>query len=98
MSAKYFEYDSDVFSTASKAYGDAYAKLNKLKTNLDNGISDLRTDWDSEAGKAFFKSYDDDWKTILDQYLNLLAYLQSCIDEAKKEFDPLVTELESIKP
>lgn len=94
--ANYFEYDSEIFSSTSKIYGNASTNLKGFKLTMDYQLSTMRKDWNSKAGETFFEKYDDDWRTIINQYIALLDFLKESIDAAIPVFDNVVTEAENI--
>lgn len=97
MKANYFCYDSDVFEAAIESYKKSMESLQALKMSTGESIQILKeSGWDSEAGKEFFKNYVDEWSPILDNYIDLLNFLISCIEKGKEDFNQLVTEAEAL--
>lgn len=92
-----FCYDSDVFEAAIKAYENSILNLNKLLTDTQNSIAELKTKgWNSEAGRVFFENYTNEWSPILTDYIDLLTFLKECVEKGKTEFNILVEEAEKI--
>ena len=94
--ANYFEYDADVFQNSIDTYNEQITQLTDLMAKVDAAVEDLRKDWDTDAGHEFFKSYDEDWKDIVEQYIELAKFLKESILIAKLNFNPIVEEIEEL--
>lgn len=89
-------YDSDAFSTAIAEYKAAKASFEDIKGNMTKCTNALRSGWKSDAGDAFFSSFDDDLSPALDKYINFMNYLIDILQKASAEYDPIVTEAEQL--
>lgn len=89
-------YDSDAFSTAIAEYTSARNSFKRIKSNMTECTDALRSGWQSDAGDAFFSSFDDDLSPALDKYINFMDYLIDILQKASAEYDPIVTEAEQL--
>lgn len=72
-------------STKRKCEGliqDLRDKQDELQTSLD----DLREDWNTDAGKDFFKNQDNDWSEQVNRYIEIAGAVISLLECAIKEY------------
>lgn len=90
-------YDSDAFSKAITEYTAARDSFDSIKNHMTECTNALRSGWQSDAGDAFFSSFDDDLSPALDKYINFMEYLIDILQKASAEYDPIVTEAEQLR-
>lgn len=78
-------------------------KLNTIADNLQdnkNGLTTslegLKTDWDSDAGRTFFSTYDSDWMTKIDDYIALIREVSNALTYASGEYEDLEADFKRI--
>lgn len=96
MESNYFEYDREVFARVSGVYEQSERDLEELKKKLDASLEMIKADWQSGAGDTFFEKYSTDFTPIFQQYMGLLTFLKSSVDDAIIRFDPVVDEAKKI--
>ena len=55
-----FMIDSDAFAQASSVLTAKCQELENLRSNIEASFEQLKQDWDSDAGKAFFARFEND--------------------------------------
>lgn len=93
---RYFQYDSEVFLSAYNAYAQYITDLEALNTKISDSIKQIDADWQTSAGDSFRDTYENEWEPVFKQYKGLLTFMQSCVNDAMTQFDPIVTEAQQI--
>ena len=65
--------DKDALDKAKTNYSTYAQDMKTLKTKLESAVDDIRSGWKSDAGDAFFKKFDDEWKKNFDDYINVMT-------------------------
>ena len=62
----------DAFSQAQRQLSLQAAALRSLRAQVNVTFANLRVDWDSAAGRAFFNKFENELLAHIDQYANKL--------------------------
>lgn len=93
-----FEVDIDALSKASKEYEDQLGELNRIKKEISETLKTLKDEgWNSKAGEACMKKFDDNWAKELDKYINLVDFLKDILKQTKPELEKLVDKANSLQ-
>ena len=90
-------YESAAFQTAISEYQNVKQSFESIKQSLTNCIDSLREGWQTCAGDAFFKDFDDDLSPALDKYINFLAYLIESLEAARISYDAVVDQAQNLR-
>ena len=60
--------DREAFRRASDALSQQCNELEALRNSIDRTFEQLRRDWDSDAGREFFRKFESDLLVHLDAY------------------------------
>ncbi len=104
MGALAFEKNTDLaFDTnALRQYGETYGnianQLRNMAKQLDDCLRTLKeTGWTTPAGTAFHKMTETNWKDNIEKYASLLETLQDILEEASREYEGLIDDIERTK-
>lgn len=88
-----FKIDTDAISKAISEYDQQLKDLNEIKKNIQDILKALKNDgWNSKAGEACMKKFDDKWANEIDKYTKLLDFLEGVLNGTKPEFENLINE------
>ena len=83
--------DTDLLIRRGKEYGKIAEKIRKLSSEFDNCICQLKeSGWTTDAGEAFQKMADSNWKKNMDLYADLLDTLQDILNQSAREYENLI--------
>lgn len=89
--------DKDALDKAKTNYSTYAQDMTTLKTKLENAVDDIRNGWQSSAGDAFFKKFDDEWKKNFDDYINAINHMSSNMQIAKNKYQEVFDEADKLK-
>lgn len=89
--------DKDALDKAKTNYSTYAQDMRNLKTNLEVAVDDIRDGWQSDAGDAFFKKFDDEWKKNFDDYINVINHMSSNMQIAKNKYQAVFDEADKLK-
>ena len=87
----------EAMDTAKKGYDDCAARMKELRNRMSDAVDEIRGAWDSDAGKAFFEKFDDEWLSNFDDYINVIKHMSDNMTTAKNKYSPLFDEADNIK-
>lgn len=71
-------------------------ELKDCSESLTHNLSDLRDDWQSDAGRAFFSNYDDSWVPEIEKQCESINDLANAIKFAAQQYETVEDELRVI--
>lgn len=92
----YLEYDSDIINETKTFYETKAQAMGDIKTALVNMESNLRTDWESDASRAFFDHFDNEWMNNFDTYKETLEHMATLLGTAAASYDSVTTTAENV--
>ena len=72
---------------------DLRDKQNEVKTSLEG----LKKDWNTDAGKEFFKNQDNDWSEQVDHYIGIANAVVSLLECAIKEYAEIEAKAQKLR-
>lgn len=88
--------DKDALDTAKSNYSTYAQDMQSLKTNLESAVNEIRSGWITDAGDAFFKKFDDEWKKNFDDYINVIEHMSSNMQIAKDKYQAVFDEADNL--
>ena len=80
-------------------YNGAVDDIKKLKSDITtskkkmkDGLEQIKKDWTTDGGVAFFDSIDTDWETAVQNCLDILDDLTDALDSAYKEYSDIADD------
>lgn len=70
--------------------------LTKRKTELIEKLEKLRGDWQTDAGKAFFKEQNTDWAAQVDNYVKITDAISKLLAAAIVQYENVVSEAKQL--
>lgn len=86
----------EAMQIAKTGYDDCAERMKTLRNTLKNAVDEIRSGWDSEAGKAFFEKFDDEWLKNFDDYIAVIKHMSDNMTKAKNKYSPLFEEADKI--
>lgn len=86
------KFETDDFASANNNITDLINQINTAKQTMINGLTQIKADWVSEGATAFFESIDQDWVTSVENCVDVLNDLLSCISTASTKYGEIETE------
>lgn len=65
--------------------------------NFKKGLDQLRKDWNTDAGRYFFKQVDTDWESNIKKFENTLMIFEEVLTDAIEQFEMVLEKAKSIK-
>lgn len=72
-------------------------ELEDLKKDVVNKLDILKKDWKTPAGKKFMKDVNLDWTPQVDKYVKIINAVKQLLDEAVKEYQTVIDEINRLK-
>jgi|LSQX01.2.fsa_nt_gb WXG100 family type VII secretion target len=89
--------DQDAFATAKDKYSELANRMEALKVSLQNAVESVEDGWKSNAGDEFFRKFNDDWMTNIENYIEVIRYMSSNIDESNRKYGEVYTAANNVK-
>ena len=79
--------DNDAFSKASRELTANCEELKTLRTTITASFDQLRKDWDSDAGRQFFKRFEDELIKNLEDHSKVFEYMSANLTTASLKYE-----------
>lgn len=86
------KFETDDFVNANTNINDLITQINTAKQIMLSGLDQIKEDWVSEGATAFFDSIDQDWVKCVENCVDVLNDLLSCIGTASTKYGEIETE------
>lgn len=86
------KFDVDKLRETKAKCDEIKVSLTEKKTNLIKQLEDLRKDWQTDAGKAFFEDQNTDWEAQVDNYVRITDAISKLLDVAITQYEKVVSE------
>lgn len=83
------KYNLSEYDKANSDIKKLKSDIRKSKKKMKDGLEQIKKDWTTDGGKAFFDSIDTDWETAVQNCLDILDDLTDALDSAYKEYDDI---------
>lgn len=80
------KYDLEDITEQRKNIATLKSSISDAKTAMVKGLDQIRLDWVSEGGTAFFESIDTDWLDGIQNCIDVIDDLLSAIDKASEKY------------
>ena len=94
---KKIEYDISDITKAKNAVNDLIDNLNNDCTALDSALAQLKKDWNTDAGKKFFKDHKDTWTEYVKLYVKKLTGIKNMLEKAETAYTNINDEVSKLK-
>ena len=79
--------DQDYLAGGSRDLADKRDEMERLRSEIKTSFEQLRKEWDSEAGRLFFKKFEEDLLKNLDRYVIVFGYMSQNLSTASQKYD-----------
>lgn len=88
----FLKYDTDKMISVKATYKDKVAKMDEIQDSMQKMVKEVKKNWKSDAGTAFFEKYDEEWLKGFEQYKEVLNHMADNLNIAQDKYSE-VTEL-----
>lgn len=89
------KYKTEDFDTGKTNINNLIDEIINARDTMKKGLVQIRTDWVSEGGDAFFDSIDNDWETSVQNCIDVLNDMLDALGDAKDKYDEISTNASS---
>lgn len=86
------KYDVDEISKGKTNIETLKTDIENARDAMKNGLAQIKMDWVSEGGTAFFDSIDNDWEKGVQNCIDVLTDLLSALETAETKYSEIETE------
>ena len=83
------KYDTLQMDVSQKNVDDLISKIETARDAMRSGLEQVRKDWASEGGDAFFESIDNDWETSVQNCIDVLGDLSASLKDAITKYNEI---------
>jgi uncharacterized protein YukE len=87
--------DDTALETAGAKLSEKAEEMRELKKNIDSLFLLLRTDWDTDAGSAYFDRLDNQLFKHLDNHANVIEHISENLKIASGKYDAVFRAAEN---
>lgn len=84
--------DKEVLDRAKNDYYSYAEQMGELRNNLAGAINEIRAGWQSDAGKAFFEKFDNEWEKNLNYYIQVIEHMSKNMEIAENKYQTVFDE------
>lgn len=88
--------DKDALESASTQLSGKCEELRTLKGNIEKSFEQLKKDWNTDAGKAFFKKFEENLLNSLDEYVTVFEYMSQNLSTASEQYDEVFRDADAL--
>lgn len=72
-------------------------ELTDLSQTLQSSVENLRTKWNTPAGKEFFNEVEFEWQPVITKYVSILGGVNEILKEAARIYSQLEDDANALK-
>ena len=88
--------DQDALKKASSDMAVKCQELKDLRKNIEMSFQQLKTDWDTGAGKAFFERFERDVLGNLDKYSDVFEHISANLSASSEKYDEVFRAADAV--
>lgn len=88
--------DQEAFRQAKRDLQRECTELEELKKNLEQSFAQLKKDWDSDAGRAFFARFEKDLLENLKRYAAVFAHMSENVQAASERYEEVFDAADTV--
>lgn len=88
--------NKDAFMQASRELEIQCDELNTLLTNIISSFEQLRKDWDSDEGRAFFESFKTKLIDNISDHITVFTYMRENLLTASQKYEEVFSAAHSV--
>lgn len=86
------KYNLSEYDSANSDIKNLKEDIKDSKKKMKDGLEQIKKDWTTDGGKAFFDSIDSDWETAVQNCLDILDDLTTALDSAYIEYSDIAED------
>lgn len=88
--------DQEEMISTEMCYNQEAEKMEQLRISLMEAVVELRTGWDSEAGKVFFDQFDDVWQKGMKNYAEVIKHMAKNMRIANTKYQEVIEQAQAL--
>ena len=90
-------YNVDNLKKAKKSIDDLIDTLDTDNKKLSENLAQLKKEWNTGAGKKFFKDHKDTWSEYVKKYVKKLTGISDMLQKAIDEYGAINNEVKNLR-
>lgn len=78
--------NEEALKKAKVTYQEQSQRMRALKSKLSTAVDGIKDGWDSKAGDAFFKKYDNEWVQNITDYIDVIQHMSDNMQIADNKY------------
>lgn len=96
MASSILKISQEAMESASSNYADCVSRMTMLRNNLQRAVDNIKADWQTEAGKAFFQKFNDEWYKNFNDYIDVINYMSDNMRKSKNRYQVVFDEADKL--
>lgn len=89
--------DESALNQAASNFMRAHDDLSSLKDKINNCVSGLKTDWNTNAGEAFFQKFEEELIHNLELYIDVFEHISTNLSDAVNTYSSVFDKADDLK-
>ncbi|WFR59082.1 WXG100 family type VII secretion target [Anaerocolumna sp. AGMB13025] len=89
--------NEEALKKAKVTYQEQSQRMRALKSKLSTAVDGIKDGWDSKAGDAFFKKYDNEWVQNITDYIDVIQHMSDNMQIADNKYQTVFDTADKIK-
>lgn len=88
--------NQDVFCQAGRELDKKREELDMLRCNIQKSFEQLKSDWDSDAGKQFFSRFENDLLSNLDKHVKVFEHMSQNLTTTSQKYEEVFRAADAV--
>lgn len=97
MKQKELKFDIEKINGMKSKLADTADELRDYKEDVMKALDQLKSDWNTTAGKNFMATVNTDWTSEVDKYIKIIGAVESLLEEAATQYAVVEDEIDKLK-
>lgn len=91
------KFNMEQIAEAQRKVSEKRDDIDRLQKDLESALENLRSDWQTDAGKEFFNEDFETWTKSAEKYKTALDVLASLLEAANRQYEMITERASQIK-
>lgn len=96
MASSTLKISQEAMETARSNYSDCVSRMTTLRNNLQTAVDNIKSDWQTEAGKVFFQKFNDEWYKNFNDYIDVIDHMSDNMQKSKNKYQVIFDEADKL--
>lgn len=88
--------NDEAFAKAGDDLDEQSKALTELRKNIEEAFAQLKKDWQSDAGKEFFKRFEGELLKNLDNYAKVFEHMSSNVKSSSRRYEEVFQAADTV--